>query len=155
MSTKLHIRIELDNSYDDETEVIIRTKEKTAFVETMIQAIEQCSEQEQKKVVAYRDNVMHILEQKDIVRVYTENRKIVLCTGSGKYEGRYTLQELESILNPDWFIRISRFEIVNLNAVANFDFNVPGTIRVIFEDGSSTWVARRHVRNIEQRLNEL
>ena len=52
-------------------------------------------------------------------------------------------------------MRISRFEIININWVSSFDLSTAGTIQVIFEDGSVAWVSRRYVRAIEQRLTAL
>ena len=63
-----------------------------------------------------------------------------------------TLAEMEARLNRCRFLRISRSEIINLNKVSNFDFSLSGTIQVHFDDGSSTWVARRYVRAIQEIL---
>ena len=68
---------------------------------------------------------------------------------------RCTLRELEEILDARWFVRISRFEIINMNWVSGFDLSVKGTIKVTFEDGSYTWVTRRFVPSIGQRLADL
>ena len=95
---------------------------------------------------------MHLIDQKDIIRVYTENRKLIILTPKGEYSMRCTLRELEETLDPNCFVRISRFEILNMNKVSSFDLSMAGTIQVFFEGGSSTWVARRYVRAVEQRL---
>ncbi len=153
MKNKVIIRTEIDPSCQI-PEVIIRAKEKTAAVDQIIAAIERHAERERHKITAYQGSVMRLVSQRDIIRVYTETRKLIVCTHTGDYEVRCPLRELEEILDEDWFMRISRFEIVNLNMVSGFDFNLSGTIRVTFTDGSSTWVARRYVQSIKHRLTQ-
>lgn len=151
MQNKINIRVEIDPSCD-EPEVVIRAKEKTKQIDEIIAAIGQCGRERFQRITVYRDAVSYLLDQKDIFRLYTENRKVIVCTQSGTYEARVSLQGLEELLNPEFFVRISRFELINLNRVRSFDMSITGTIKMIFEDGSSTWVARRCVRAIEQRL---
>lgn len=152
MKSKLKIRIEIDSSCE-EPEVVIRTNEKTGEIEDIAAAVEQYLESDYPKVRAFRDDVMYFFSQKDVFRVYTEMRKLIVCTVSGSYEARSTLKEQEEMLDPEMFIRISRFELVNINKITSFDFGVSGTIKVTFEDGSSTWVARRYVRTIQEAIN--
>ncbi len=154
MQNRMSIRIEIDESLK-EPEVVIRTGKDSAFTERIVAAIERCDEEDRSKVTVYKDNVMSLLSQKDIIRVYTEQRKLVVSTAGDKYESKSTLKDLEAMLDPKMFVRISRFEIVNLNKVTGFDFSVAGMIKVLFDDGSSTWVARRYVRAIEQKLSQM
>ena len=94
-----------------------------------------------------------LINQDEIVRVYTEPRKLMVQTAAGEtYEARTTLKELEMALDDECFVRISRFELINMEKVSGFDVGVSGTIRVTFEDGTTSWVARRYVRAIEQKL---
>ena len=151
MKSKPVIRVEIDPSCR-EPEVIIRTDQRTAFIDNILAAIGQLSEREQPKVTAYRGGTRFLLDQREIVRGYTERRKLVICAERGLYEARCTLRELEEILDADQFQRISRFEIINLDKVSGFDFGLSGTIKVTFADGSSTWVSRRYIRAIQQTL---
>ena len=151
MGGRVNIRLETDPSCQ-ETEVIIRCAQRTERIENMIRAIENCAEDEKPSVAVYRGNTLSLIDPREIIRVYTENRRLMVCADSGIYECRQPLKNLETVLLAERFVRISRFEIVNLRKIAGFDFSHAGTIRVIFQDGSETWVARRYVRTIQQML---
>ena len=154
MKEKPTIRIEIDPSCTV-PEIVIRTDKKTAEIEKLIEAIESGNENDLPKLKGFNGSTMTLINRKDLVRAYTEHRKVLICTLSESYEARYTLRELEELLDEDHFVRISRFEIVNLDKVSGFDFSLAGTIKVNFENGTSTWVARRYVKAIEERLERL
>jgi DNA-binding LytR/AlgR family response regulator len=152
MDEKISIRLEIDSGYD-KPQVVIRASEKTELVERIIESVKQCAADDSDKKIAVRKEDMDILlNKKDIVRVYTESRKIKVCTDSDDYEVRIPLKELENILRSDAFVRISRGEIVNLKKVSSFDMSIAGTIKVIFVNGTQTWVARRFMKHIQERL---
>ena len=151
MNDKVDIRVDIDPTRS-EPRVVIQTAEASELVENIIYAIERCVDKEYPQIVAEDGKTIVALKQWDVVRLHTENRKVILYTASGKYESRATLQEIEKQLDPDCFVRISRFEIINLNKASGFDFSVSGTIKVIFEDGTETWVARRYVSAIREIL---
>ena len=152
MNEKVDIRVQVDPTRQD-PRVIIQTPEKSDLVENIIYAIERCVDTEFPQVAVYEGESVVMLNQWDIVRVYSENRKLAVITEEADYESRATLKELEEVLDKDCFVRISRFEIINLRKVHSFDFGTTGTINVIFEDGSETWVARRYVREIRETLS--
>ena len=146
------IRVEISPEFKKPS-VVIRADKKSLLVENIIKAVEQCVDEKYPKVAGFRDGEIVLTNQSDIIRIYTENRRLAMETESGEYEVRKTLQDTEEILDPGFFVRISRFEIINLKKVKDFDMSMSGTIRVTFENGSDTWVARRYVRSIHQKLN--
>jgi len=154
MKNPMEIRIEIDPQCHDPV-ILIRTDQKTQRVEDIVHAIETCADSSSPLIAGYQGSEMELLSQRDIIRVYVEARKVRIRTGDGIYDSRKTLSWLESVLDPERFIRISRFEIVNIRRIARFDFSVAGTVHVVFDDGSVTWVARRHVRAIQLALRRL
>ena len=151
MKRNFKIKIEIDSSADV-PEVIIKTKEETDLTREIVSYFEKYTEHDRVTIEAVRDNVTCQISQSDIMRLYLEDRKIIICSTGGEYHTRSALRDLESILDGDWFVRISRSEIINLNYVASFDISIKGTTKVIFEDGSYSWVSRRMVRPVQQRL---
>ena len=151
MKNPVEIKIRIDPQCHDPV-ILIRTDQKTQQVEDIVHAIEACTESSYPLIAGYQDSEMELLSQRDIIRVYAEARKVRIHTGHGTYDSRKTLSWLETVLNAERFIRISRFEIVNIRRIARFDFSISGTVHIIFDDGSVTWVARRYVRAIQQAL---
>ena len=154
MIKKITVRFEIDPTRRA-PEVIIRASGKTALTDRIASAIERCAEEETAPIMAFKGSSRSFLRQENIIRVHTELRKLIVCTESDEYEARCSLQELEEKLSPDRFVRISRFEIINIDWIASFDLSTAGTIQVVFENGIVTWVARRFVRTIQERLTML
>ncbi len=154
MSSRININLEIDDKYEV-PQVIIKTDKKSELIDDLIRAIERVEDNEGSKIAVYDGDVAVLVEPESIVRMYTENRRIVVECEGGVYGSRLTLKEYEEILDRDSFVRISRFEIVNLKKVFSFDLSMAGTIKVIFADGTETWVARRYVKSIQEKLNDL
>ena len=152
MRNAIDIDIQIDPSCA-EPKVIIRTERMTPEIDNIVHAIESATNNAYPIVTAYSGDTMVLLSQREIIRVYMENRKLSLRTDQGCFTARGTLVDLEAKLNPNRFLRISRSEIINLYRVSSFDFSLSGTIQVLFDDGSVSWVARRYVRAIQKTLD--
>lgn len=81
------------------------------------------------------------------------NGKVVdLITDDGIWHIRQTLQNLEDNLDKQRFVRISRYEIVNVEKILKYDFTVAGTLRIELTGGMETWASRRCIPAIRRRL---
>ena len=154
MKSAADIQIQIDPSCREPV-ILIRTAQKTKEVDCIVHAIENCLDEEYPLIVGQRNNASELLSQRDIIRVYVEARKVLIRAEDEVYESNESLSFLEQQLNPDRFVRISRFEIVNIRKISSFDFSTAGTVYIRFSDGSVTWAARRYVRAIQQTLRRM
>ena len=151
MKNMVDIEVILDEEYAD-PKVTIRTKEKTTQVENIVYAIENVSENDFPLIPATGDEGIEFISQRDIIRAYTQGRKVVIQTKNGLFTIRKTLSGVEDDLNPTRFIRISQSEIINIYKVKRFDINIAGTIGVEFENGTKSWASRSCVKAIKELL---
>jgi len=89
-----------------------------------------------------------------IISLSADNKKLKIVADDGIYWLKMPLQDAEKALNPSLFLRVSRYEIVNLSKVKRFDFTVSGTLRVELENGTETWASRRSIPAIKERLQK-
>jgi len=94
------------------------------------------------------------LSEEKIVSISVANKRLRIVAEDGVYWLKMTMQNAEKALNPSMFLRLSRYEIVNLRKVKRFDFTITGTLRVVMEDGSETWASRRFMPAIKERLRK-
>lgn len=153
MKDMVEIEVVLDERYTDPL-VTILTKSNTQQVENIICAIEDASHSDFPQIAAVKDDAVVFVSQRDIVRVHTEGRKIVIQTEREAYTVKRTLAGLEDVLNASRFLRISQSEIINLYKVKSFDFNLAGTIGVEFDCGIKSWVSRSRVKQIKALLKQ-
>ncbi|MEX2804352.1 LytTR family DNA-binding domain-containing protein [Streptococcus sp. H31] len=98
-----------------------------------------------------RNSKIYLLEPDLIVRFYTENKKVFIETAQSIYQSKYRLYQLEELL-PEYFIRISYSEIVNIKQIKELNLSFKGTIQVIFKTGQNTFVSRRSIPNFKKAL---
>lgn len=153
MRNMVDIDVILDEKYYDPY-ITIRAKEKNRQVENIIDAIENASEHDFPAITVSLDEKLELISQRDIVRIYTSGRKILLQTADQIYTVQKTLISLEEVLNTERFVRISQSEIINLYKVKCFEFNTAGTIGIEFENGVRSWVSRSRVKAVKQLLKK-
>lgn len=151
MNNMVDIEVMIDPEYLD-PKVVIYTKEKTKQVENIVYAVENVSDNDFPIIPAYGDEGLEFISQRDIVRVYTEGRKVILETSQASYTIKKSLSGIEEDLNKTRFVRISQSEIINIYKVKKFDINMAGTIGVEFENGSKSWTSRSCVKDIKNVL---
>ena len=109
------------NKNCEETKIVIHTK---SIEDKIIKLIENLQIKETEQINGFKDDEMYLLSQDNIESFYTENWKVFARINENKYLIKKRLYELEEILNPDKFVRISNSEIINMRKVKK----ITGTI---------------------------
>ena len=133
-------------------EVRIRAKERGEDADALIASISGLSQE--LITVIDPDGAFVSIPPFDIVSVSVDGKVLRIVTEEGRYTVRQTLQSLESRLEPQGFVRISRYELVNLDKVIKFDFTLGGTLRLELAGGMETWASRRNIPAIRKKLME-
>jgi len=144
----MKVEIRVDASCE-EPKILVITNRVTGEINELVQKLSGCTPQ---MIVGFRDGQAKILDQGEIVRVFTSGGKVFAESETGEYTVRLRLYELEERLDGRQFVRISNSEIVNLGKVKEFDLSLAGTICVRMTNGSVTYVSRRYVTKIKQVL---
>lgn len=132
-----------------EPKVTIHTDKITDEIENLMQCIAS-AEVNTLSVLSHRG--VEFINCGDIVRIYTERKKVFVQTMVGIYNVRFRLYELEEKLNTQMFVRISNAEIVNRNKIIHMDISKTGTIGVELKGGIKTYASRRYVTKIKKQL---
>ena len=105
------------------------------------------------KLTVYRNQETKSVSSYEIVRIYSENKKVYVRTKEESFEVRDRLYVLEDILREKGFVRISNSEIVNISQIGKLDMSYAGTIKMYMKNGDETFVSRRYVSQIKEVLN--
>lgn len=144
----MKVEISIDPTYQ-EPKVIILTDKVTDDIEHLMQSIAAVAE---STLPVFSHKGVELIDSKEIVRIYTEKKKVFVQTINGVYTVRFRLYELEEKLNPYMFIRISNAEMVNRHMIKRMDISKTGTIGVELKNGIKTYASRRYVSKIKKLL---
>ena len=146
---KMNVRFEQDKTLDT-VDIIIRASEKDAQIKELI---ERLSHRESEKLtVLDHDNCPCVIDEETIVMVSADGKNVRITATDGIYRAKQSLQGVEEMLSRR-FLRVSRFELINLEMVHKYDFTIVGTLRIEFDNGMETWASRRYIPLIRERLS--
>lgn len=128
-----------------EIRVCIIARERCAEVEEIFRRL-----QPAQVITAYSHRGETRLELEEIIRIYTQQRKVMVDSDRGTFQLRSRLYELEEMLDDREFVRISNSEIVCKRRILHLDFSLTGTIKLRLKGGTETYVSRRYVRRIRE-----
>lgn len=95
-----------------------------------------------------------MLRRGEILSAHAEGQKVLVLTNDGLYTVQRKLYELEEDLGEMDFVRISKSEIINIRKIKYMDMKLTGTIKLVLKNGYETYVSRRNVTKIKEKLTK-
>ena len=104
------------------------------------------------RIIGLKNDEIILLETDEVIRFFTNDKKVLAQTMTGEYLVRLRMYDLEERLRSTTFIRISQGELVNLDYVKELDLSYKGTIALKFKTGQVSYVSRRSLKNFKKEL---
>jgi len=104
------------------------------------------------KIVGYDDREAVMIPCREVIRIFSQDKKVYAQTKAKTYLLHERLYELEEMLDEELFIRISNSEMVNIHQIIRLDTGLTGTIRMYLLGDVETYVSRRYVTKIKKAL---
>ncbi len=146
---KISVRFEETPSLDS-IEVVVRAACRDGEVEAII---EKLSGHPPDTINVTDDKgALRVIPVSNVVSVSVAGKQVDITTETERYVTRQSLQSLEEELEGSGFLRISRYELVNLKKVLKYDFTLAGTLRLELAGGVETWASRRSIPDIRRQL---
>jgi len=146
---KVNVKFEQKDTEEDIT-VTITASEKDGQVLSLMGSI--VGPLAEEIMVHDSKGVTRSLRESSLISISTDNRKLKVVSDDGVFELDMPLHELEEQLDEGIFMRISRYEIINLNKVDSFSFPISGSLEIEMTNGMKTWASRRFISKIKDRL---
>ncbi len=148
---KIKIRFEEDSSLGNGViELVVRAAERDEETEELIGKLS--TEQTDSIQVTDGSGRFDVIPFTDIIMLSAEGKQVTVITADNRYIARQPLKSIEEMLVNDKFLKISRYDIINLGKVVQYDFTLSGTLRIELMGGIETWASRRCIPLIRRRL---
>ncbi|MDD3795293.1 MAG: LytTR family DNA-binding domain-containing protein [Lachnospiraceae bacterium] len=144
----MRIKLILEPKYE-EPEIHICGRERNEELKELYETVNAAVNVE---IAGYNEHEIYRLLTNEIIRIYTQNKKVYAVTARGIFELHNRLYEMEQLLGEKNFLRISNSELVNIRKIRRLDTSLTGTIRMFLANENETYVSRRYVTKIKQAL---
>lgn len=144
----MNVEIQINGEYKTPKAIILTDR----VTEEITAAAARLSEDAPQVIAGFKDDVLRIIRQEELIRVYAGGGRVYAATGEGEFVLRQRLYEMEERLDGGQFVRISNSEIINLKMAKEFDLSLAGTICVHMTNGTTAYVSRRYVSKIKKIL---
>lgn len=143
----MQINVEIQEDVTD-TAVTIKCRERDAFVERLIAALQIID----KQIMAMHDGNITVLDLEKVLYIESVDRKCFLYTVDKIYESFHKLYELEQQLGQYFFVRINKSCIVNLKNISSIKTYLNRRLLITLSSGEQLIVSRQYADEIKVLL---
>ncbi|MBR3762044.1 MAG: LytTR family transcriptional regulator DNA-binding domain-containing protein [Lachnospiraceae bacterium] len=133
---------------DGEDELILNYREVNEEVERILAFMEQGS----RRILGWRENEQVVIAPGDLLYAESVEGKTFAYTEQEVYRMNYTLQQLEVLLQKEYFFRCSKSMIMNINKVAALRSLSSNRIDATMENGEHIIISRTYASDFRKKL---
>ena len=147
----MKVLLDVDLKYK-ETSVTIHCSEMDDSINDILDYL---NERKTAFILGKNAEQQHILKPNHVHHFHTEGETVIATTSDGAFKVKEKLYELEEMLPPTKFIRLSKSVIANLHEISYFEPSFNGTLAVHFKSGGKEYASRHYVGRMKDvlRLN--
>ena len=106
----------------------------------------------QGRLGAKKDGEMFEISYKDIFYIESVDNRTFIYTASDTFDTGRKLYELEELMRPNHFLRISKSSIVNLMKIKSIKPSLNGRFLALLNNGEEITVSRKYVSDLKRTL---
>ncbi|MEI7802098.1 MAG: LytTR family DNA-binding domain-containing protein [Bacteroidota bacterium] len=130
---------------------------QTTIIEDFTNAYQNLNKQYKNRFMVKSGDTINSIKTEEIAHFISEDSLVILVTTSGKkYSVDYTLDDLETLIDPDLFFRINRKVIIHINSIqkANSYFNSRLKLNTVSLKDDDCIVSRERVADFKKWLDK-
>ncbi len=137
-----------ENPLFEEIEIVVNCKQADKQIMDMLATLRAYD----RKLTGVLDGQTVIMNSSDIIYIDTVDKRTFFYTADNVYETPLRLYELEELLTPDDFIRISKSSIINFAHVQSLRPEMGGRLILTMSNKERIFASRQYASVIKQKL---
>jgi len=133
---------------DEECQVIVRCRSIDPELLRMLDKFKDGG----NVLAAYSEDKIYRISPSDVFYIETVDNKTFYYCQDRVYESKLKLYELEELLQPDGFFRVSKSLIVNLNKIEALASALASRMEATLTNGERIMISRKYVHDLKKRL---
>lgn len=144
---RVKISMQIDGAFQD-TEILIRSPKLTPELEQILAALHLL----ERKITVTNGEETTVLDAAEIIYAESVDRKTFVYTGTDCLETKLRLYELEELLEPCGFLRVSKSCLVQARRIRSIKSDLARKLRLTLETGEQIIVSRQYADALKHHL---
>ncbi|MGN1303666.1 MAG: LytTR family DNA-binding domain-containing protein [Oscillospiraceae bacterium] len=141
--------VKISKISESETELVdIRCYEETDSVREIADFVRS----RQGQLSGMLEGRQYAIAVSEILYIESVDNRTFIYTGTEVYESKQRIYELEDILKPKHFLRISKASLVNLMKIASVKPALGGRFSAVLSNGEEIIISRKYVADLKKTL---
>jgi DNA-binding LytR/AlgR family response regulator len=146
----MKIRIDKNETYESEPEIVIRCKEMDDKVRKIVSLLDM----QKKKLLGFADQKEHIIEPAEVLYCESVDGVVFLYVKDQVYKTAYTLNEIDSAFSGTGYFRCSKSMILNIHSIKSLKSELGNRIDALLSNGEHITISRHYAKQLRAILKE-